>query len=170
MGTMTEGHWQRKAIGRATAAMQKIGAAGTVMPKGTPVDRLGETEWGWLFSAGLFAWLSVRSEQATAEGKNVEALIQQHPAWDFGCISTVLPQVADIQGVDWSKPLGDWSKDLIVLFLGRACDLITAARAARDRGNGVTRRQAPDRIGREANAAAGGPLVVGDELNDLVPF
>ena len=38
----------------------------------TPIGRLSDIEWGWLVAAIIFAWIKVRSEQATAEGRNFD--------------------------------------------------------------------------------------------------
>src|SRR6516225_9701066 len=75
----------------------------------TPVGRLSNIEWGWIFSASLFAWLTARSEQATAEGAGVEQVVRSAvpEAWDAGAIASILPDLAK-HDVDWSKPLAEW--------------------------------------------------------------
>jgi hypothetical protein len=40
----------------------------------------------------------------------------------------------------------------------------------RDLGGGITRKSGFGTIARQANAAAGGPLLAPDELNDEIPF
>jgi len=53
-------------------------------------------------------------------------------------------------GIEWSVPIGSWSKDVMLLFLCAAYELMSKAITARDRGGGITSPQAP--------------------LNDAVPF
>ena len=43
-----------------------------------------------------------------------------------------------MQGVDWSKPITSWPKDVMVKFLLQAMKLIHAAMIARDVGGGIT--------------------------------
>jgi hypothetical protein len=165
-----ETEWQRKATSAAIEAARKIATGGTI-PPGTPIGRLSDSEWGWLFAAMLFAWLSKRAEQATSEGRDVEAVIRESntDAWDAGAIVTVLPELA-AASIDWTKPLDAWPKETMIGFLTTAFTLIRRAMAARDLGGGVTQEKGADRIAREANAAAGNPLVVPSEMNDPLPF
>jgi hypothetical protein len=165
----TEDQWQRYAMAAAIAAARKIAAAGTVIPAGTSIARLSETEWGWIIAAVLFAWIRARSEQATAEGINVERAIREGAAdgWDAGAVGAILPELAMVD-IDWTKPLAAWPRETMVEFLTKAFGLIRTAMAARDLGGGVTRNYGAERIAREANAAAGNPLVAPSDLNDEV--
>jgi hypothetical protein len=165
-----EDRWQRKATSAAIEAARKIATGGTI-PPGAPIGRLSDSEWGWLFAAMLFAWLTSRAEQATSEGRDVEAIIRESnaDAWDAGAIVTVLPELATVD-IDWNKPLAAWPKETMVGFLATAFTLVRRALAARDLGGGVTQEKGADRIAREANAGAGNPLVVPSELNDPLPF
>ena len=87
--------------------------------------------------------------------------------WLEGAIAAVLPKLADAcPGLDWSKPIGEWSKDDVVEFLLAAFNLIQHALAARDAAEnppgagGVN----PDLVARELNALAGNPLMTVAEL------
>jgi hypothetical protein len=168
-----EDEWQRKATSAAIEAARKL-ATGGVMPPAAPIGRLSDSEWGWLFAAMLFAWLNVRTEQAVAEGRDIEATIRNTgldpDPWDAGAIGTILPELADVPGIDWTLPLNNWPRETMVQFLCAAFTLIRRALAARDLGGGVTQEKGADRIAREANAAAGNPLVVPSEMNDPLPF
>jgi hypothetical protein len=148
----------------AIEAARKIAAGGTVIPAGTPIAKLSGTEWGWIIAAVLFAWIAARSEQATAEGINVERAIREGTAdaWDAGAIGAILPELATVD----IEPLAAWPRETMIEFLTKAFGLIRTAMAARDRGAGVTRNSDAGRIAREANAAAGNPLVVPSDLND----
>src|SRR5262249_23731582 len=149
------------ATAAAIEAARKIANSGT-MPTGTPVGKLSDSEWGWLFSAALFAWLSKRAEQAVAEGSDIEAKVREGMtcAWNAGAIAAILPELAATAKIDWSKPLAAWPKETMIEFLGTGCELVWRAMRARDLGGGVTQEKGPDRIAREANAGAGNPMVV----------
>jgi hypothetical protein len=144
------------------------------IPPGTPIGRLSDTEWGWILAAMLFAWISKRAEQATTEQLDTEQTIRltalDPQPWDAGAVVAILPDLADAcSGLDWSKPLAAWSRDDIVEFLLKAMPLIHKAMIARDLSNkGITRQSSAATIARQANAAAGGPLMTPDELNDEI--
>jgi hypothetical protein len=174
MGAISEDEWQRRATAAAIAAARKIANSGT-MPTGVPVGKLSDSEWGWLFSAALFAWIAKRAEQAVAEGSDIEAKVRDgmtcvNSPWNAGAIAATLPELAATAKIDWAKPLAAWSKETMIEFLGTGYDLIWRANRARDLGGGVTQEKGPDRIARETNAGAGNPAVVADELNDIIPF
>jgi hypothetical protein len=57
----------------------------------------------------------------------------------------------------------------IIDFLTKALSLIRKATIARDIGErGITRQSSASVVARQANAAAGGPLMTPDELNDTI--
>ena len=81
----------------------------------------------------------------------------------------ILPELADAcaDTVDWSKPLAQWPRETIIEFLLKAMPLIRKATIARDLSDkGITRQSSAATIARQANAAAGGPLMAPGELND----
>src|SRR5262249_58248170 len=53
--------WQRRATAAAIGAARGLVRDGSHIPSGTPVGRLGNTEWGWVFCAMLFAWIATRA-------------------------------------------------------------------------------------------------------------
>jgi hypothetical protein len=69
---------------------------------------------------------------------------------DAGAVETILPDLGGMRGVDWSVPIGNWSKDTMLLFLCAAYELMSKAITARDRGSDLASPQAP--------------------LNDAIPF
>jgi hypothetical protein len=163
--------WQRQATRAAIDAAQKVIKDGAI-PAGTPIGRLGDVEWGWLVSAVLFGWISTRAEQAVAEEINTELTVRMTgldpDPWDAGVVVAILPELAETS-VDWNLPLTQWSRENMVEFLLTAMRLIRKAEIARDfSGHGVTRQSSADVIAREANAAAGGPLMTPDEFNDEI--
>jgi hypothetical protein len=169
-----EDQWQRDATAAAIAGARGVVQMDGPIPPGTPIGRLSETEWGWILAAMLFAWIGKRAEQATAEQLDVEQAIRltalDPQPWDAGAVVAILPNLADAcSGLDWSKPLTAWPKDDIVEFLLKAMPLIRKAMIARDlSAKGVTRKSSAAAIARQANAAAGGPLMTPDEFNDEI--
>src|SRR5262249_41869443 len=147
-----------------------------LIPPLTPVGRLSDAEWGWVLSAMLFGWIGKRAEQAAAEELDTERTIRitglDPEPWDCVAVAAILPDLADAcSGPDWSKPLTAWPRDTMVEFLLVAMRLIRKAMIARDFSDkGVSRKSSAATIARQANAAAGGPLMTADEWNDEIGF
>jgi hypothetical protein len=169
-----EDQWQRDATSAAIAGARGVVQMGGPIPPGTPIGRLSETEWGWVVAAVLFGWIGTRARQAVAENLDSERTIRMTAldpsAWDAGAVEAILPDLADAcADLDWSKPLTEWSRENIVEFLLKAMPLIRKAMIARDLSEkGVTRKSSAEMIARQANAAAGGPLMTPDEFNDEI--
>ena len=90
--------------------------------------------------------------------------------WDAGAVASILPELGNYE-IDWSLPLGQWSRETMVDFLTKALSLVRKAVIARDLSErGITRQASSSAIARGANAAAGGPLMTPDELNDEIGF
>ena len=153
---------------------RSIGTPPNSIPPGTPIGRLSDTEWGWILAAILFTWISKRAQQATAEQIDTEQLIRltalDPEPWDAGAVTAILPELADAcSDLDWSKPLAAWSREHIIEFLLKAMPLIRKAMLARDLSDkGVSRKSSASTIARQANAAAGGPLMTADEFDDEI--
>jgi hypothetical protein len=169
-----EDEWQRRATAAALEAARDIVQLGGPVPPGTPVGRLNDTEWGWVFAAMLFAWIRTRAEQAVAEQLDTEQTIRltalDPQPWDAGAIAAILPELASTCGaIDWSQPVTAWPRDTMIEFLLTAMRLIRKAMIARDLSDrGITRQSSASTIARQANAAAGGPLMTPDEFNDEI--
>jgi hypothetical protein len=166
-----EDAWQRRATAAAIEAARGFIKFDGPIPPGTPVGRLGDTEWGWLVAAILFGWIRTRAEQAVAENIDTESCIQMtglDPSpLDAGAVAAILPELAETPDIDWSKPLSVWPRETIIGFLLAAMRLIDRARIARDLAdNVISKKSSAIVIARQANAAAGGPLMTPDELND----
>jgi hypothetical protein len=163
--------WLRRATAVAIEEARAVVSGGAMQPL-TPIGRLGEVEWGWIVAAVLFGWIRTRAEQATDTGIGVEQSIRtigvDPDPWDIGSITSILPELAAANVVDWSKPLADLSADEMMLFLNDALTLIRKAMAARDRGQSLVTRRTPAGTAREALAAARGSLIAPDELNDPI--
>jgi hypothetical protein len=165
--------WQRRATAAAIEAARKVIQIDGPIPPGTPIGRLGEIEWGWITASILFGWISTRAQQAASEQLDTEQTIRltglDPDPWDAGAIVAILPDLADTPGIDWSKPLADWPRETMVEFLTTALALIRKAVIARDLSDkGITRKSSASMIARQANAAAGGPLMTPDEFNDKI--
>jgi hypothetical protein len=169
-----EDQWQRDATAAAIAGARRVVQMDGPIPPGTPIGRLSDTEWGWVVAGILFAWIGKRAEQAAAENLDTERTIRMTALdpqpWHAGAVAAILPELADAcSGLDWSKPLAAWPKDDIVGFLLKAMPLIRKAMIARDLSDkGVSRKSSAATIARQANAAAGGPLMTPDEFNDEI--
>jgi hypothetical protein len=171
-GAAIDDAWQRQATRAAIEGCRKIIREG-IIPAGTPIGRLGDIEWGWLVGAILFGWISNRAEQAIAENINAEIALRvtslDPEPWDAGVIASILPQLAETPGIDWTLPLAQWPRETVVRFMLTAVRLIRQAEIARDLSDkGISRQSSADVIAREANAAAGGPLMTSDEFNDEI--
>jgi hypothetical protein len=172
--TALEDEWQRRATAAAIEAARGVITLGGPIPPATPVGRLADVELGWLLAAMLFAWVRARAEQACCEQLDTEQCIRltglDPEPWDAGCVAAVLPELAAAcPGIDWSQPLTTWPKDTMIEFLLIAMRLIRKAMIARDLSDkGISRQAGAATIARQANAAAGGPLMTPDELDDEI--
>jgi hypothetical protein len=169
-----EDEWQRQATAAAIEAARGVVKLDGPIPPGTPIGRLSDIEWGWVLAAMLFAWINKRAEQAASEQLDAEQTIRltgmDPEAWDAGAVTAILPELADAcSTIDWTQPLTVWPRDTMVEFLLTAMRLIRKATIARDLSDkGVTRQSSASVIARQANAAAGGPLMTADEWNDEI--
>jgi hypothetical protein len=167
--------WQKRAAEASISAARGIVHPGGPIPPGTPIGRLTDTEMGWLAAAILFAWIKTRAEQAVSEGldsdRTIRLIALDPQPWDAGVIESTLAELAECPNIDWSLPFGQWPRESVIEFLCRAVSLVRKATIARDvSGRGVTRDSNASVIARQTNAAAGGPLLTPDELNDDIPF
>jgi hypothetical protein len=168
--TALEDEWQRRATAAAIEAARGVVQMDGPIPSGTPIGRLSDTEWGWVLAAMLFAWIGKRAEQASCEQLDTEQTVRltalDPEPWDAGAVAAILPELASAS-FDWSQPITAWPKDTMVEFLLTAMRLIRKAMIARDLSDkGITRASNAATIARQANAAAGGPLMTPDEWND----
>jgi hypothetical protein len=166
--------WRREATRVAIEAARKVIKDG-VIPPGTPIGRLSITEWGWVVAAVLFGWITTRVQQAISEEVDTESVLRttslDPEPWDAGVILSVLPDLAETPGIDWTLPLAQWSRDAVVHFLLTAIRLIRRDEIARDQSDrGLTGKPTASVVAREAHAPAGGPLMTLDVLNDEIPF
>jgi hypothetical protein len=172
--TALEDEWQRRATAAAIEAARGVVKLDGPIPPGTPIGRLSDTEWGWVLAAMLFAWIGKRAEQAACEQLDTEQTIRltglDPEPWDGGAVAAILPELAAAcPGLDWSQPVTAWPKDTMTEFLLTAMRLIRNAMIARDLSDkGITRQSNASTIARQANAAAGGPLMTPDEWNDEI--
>jgi hypothetical protein len=143
-----EAAWQRRATAAAIKAARDIVKFDGAIPPGTQVGRLSDTEWGWIVAAIIFAWISARAEQATAEGRDVESAVRLPEPWDVGAIGSILPDLFGTleEDVDWTRPVHDWSREQMIDFLLRSFNLISDAMAARDVGGGAVTSKHKDSI------------------------
>jgi hypothetical protein len=139
--------WQREAT-RVAIEKGRAVVSGGAIPPNTPIGRLSDSEWGWIVSAVLFGWICTRSRQATNNGVGSDKYFYGNDEfkpnpWDIGAIESILPELANCE-INWSKPLGQMSRDDIVAFLNDALDLTRRAMLARDKGERMGTERAPD--------------------------
>jgi hypothetical protein len=138
--TKKENAWQDKATTAAVAGARKIAANCAGLPIMTPIGRLTDTQWGWVVTGAIFAWVQTRIEQAIAEGLDQEAtvrLIGLTPSpGDVAVVHSILPVLGEKAAIDWVQPLNAWTKDQMTNFLLLAWQLINQAELARDHGPG----------------------------------
>ena len=139
--------WQRQATAAAIASARKMIGDGMV-PAATPVSHLSDEQLGWILCAGICSWITTRAAQAVDEGTaaiemNIRDTGTAPPPWDAGAVETILSDLGAITGVDWTLPIGSWSKEVMLRFLCTAYELMAEAIAARDRGGDLTAPHAP---------------------------
>ena len=168
--------WMRQAVAATIAAAKDLVAPDGPIRPGTPIGQLNASEWGWIVSSVVWAWIATRSAQATDEGWNEERVARAFDAkpdpWLAGAVASVLPKLFDAcPDLDWARPVGGWSKDDMVALLCAAFALIERAIAARDASEDkIAGKINADVTARQMNAAAGNPRMTPAELNDDVPF
>lgn len=172
-----EADWDAKATQSAIEAARSVIGENGINSRAM-IQSLSEIEWGWIAAASIFAWIKTKAEQAVAEGTGYDIPIRtmtcRDPApWEAGAVSSILPSLGDLKGVDWSKPIGEWSKDAIVSLAWQIHKLTDAALAARDEGAvcNITRKlNGQAEMEREISASHGGPLLARKEMDDDIPF
>lgn len=171
-----EADWDLRATQSAIAAAREVIGVNGINGRAL-ISSLSEIEWGWICAASIFAWIKTKSQQATAEGTGydipIRTMAHRDPApWEAGAVSSILPALGDLHGVDWSKPIGEWSKDQITSFAWQIHRLTDAALAARDEGaeDKIVQRLSQPVMERELSAVNGGPFLARGELSDDIPF
>ena len=164
-----EDAWQRRATDAAIASARKVVGQNGLNAKAM-VGSLSDQEWGCIVTSVIFGWITVRAQQAVAEGSPSEITIRtiggaDPEPWRQGAIESILPGFADIPGLDWEKPLAQWSKQEIVTMLHHGHRLIEAAIAAQGETDRFMFRSAAEEA-REISAANGGGLFAPDELTE----
>jgi hypothetical protein len=129
--------WTKQAFAACIAAAKDLVAYEGPIRSGTPIGRLVESEWGWIVSAVVWAWIATRAQQAAAEGSSDERAIRATglvpDPWVVGAIASTLPALVEAcASLDWAKPIGEWSRDDVVKLLEEAFRLTVRAIVARD--------------------------------------
>lgn len=169
---MTDDEWQRRATAEAIAACKDV-VSGDGINARAMIGSLSDLEWGWIVAAAIFGWIKTRAEQATVEGRSLDETVRNMgrdpDPWEVGALVTILPQLGQIEA-DWSKPIGEWSKEQITSFAWNIHRLTDSALAARDLCKSGMLAIDRNRTEREASAMAGGPLMSRREMDDEIPF
>lgn len=184
-----EADWDLRATRSAVAAARDVCKDKSGINSKAAIGSLSDIEWGWIAAASVFGWIKTKAQQAVEEGCGYDAAIRamahRDPApWESGAVETILPQLGNLEGVDWSTPVGEWSKDQIISFAWQIYRLTNGALAARDEGavDKITRvLGSQDTMEREYAAANGGSLLSQSEtypppkfnrsdMDDDIPF
>jgi hypothetical protein len=130
-----------------TAAIAAARSVAQGQPANTPAGRLSDQQWGWIVTAAIFGWIQARYQQAIALGFDKEPHVTRmspNPC-DGAIVLSVLPKLADEAGIDWSKPVAEWSREEMASFVGLAWCLIDEAKAVLNRtSTGILQRPAND--------------------------
>jgi hypothetical protein len=136
--TKHEEEWQARATEAAIAAARKIANNCTNLPPTTPIGKLTDAQWGWIITAAIFGWIQTRCEQAIAEGLDQETAVRMTgltpSPCDVAVVDSILEELGEKAGIDWSQSLAAWSRDTMTNFLLLAWKLIQQAEGARDSG------------------------------------
>ena len=100
--------WTKQAFDAGiVAAKDLIGTDGRIRP-GVPIGRLTKSEWGWIVSTVVSAWVRIRSEQAASEGWNYERAAHttglEPDPWVQGAVASILPKLVEAcSDLNWGK-------------------------------------------------------------------
>jgi hypothetical protein len=164
----TEDEWQRLATASAIAQARRIAGSDAIPPRAA-VGSLSDIEWGWIVTAAIAGWTFTRAQQATELGMSCEDAIRTmthtSPApWQAGAVASCLPALASTDGLDWSKPMAQFSKDEMTALLWHSHQLVSSALACqREGGRDDIDRTLRPAVQFEADRAL-------EELSDEVPF
>lgn len=171
-----EADWGKRATQSAIDGAKRVVCRDGINSRAS-IGSLSDIEWGWIVAESLCEWIKTKAKQAVEEGTSAEMTIRtmKHctpEPWEAGAVETILPALGNIEGLDWSKPVGEWSKDQIVSFAWQIYKLTGSALAARDEGaqDKIVQRISQPQMERENSAAHGGPLLARGELSDDIPF
>lgn len=167
-----EDEWSKKATLEAIAAARDVISSGSINGR-TMISSVSEVEWGWIVCAAIAGWIKTKARQAVAEGVGYDNPIRFMPGdmqpWEAGAVEAVLPALGELR-FDWSKPIGDWSKDEIVSFAWKMSSMIAQSLVAQARGEEDKITEfSQKRQERELMARNGGPLMSRDETEGI-PF
>lgn len=170
---ISEDEWQQRATQSAIDAAKKV--VGDGLNARASIGSLSDIEWGWIVAAVIFGWIETRAKQAVAEGRGYDEVIQSMPRdpapWEAGAVASILPQLGNLKDVDWSKPVGEWSKEQIVSFSWQIHKLVDEALAQRDQGaSGKIVTFSKDKAERNNSAAHGGGYMSRHDMDDEIPF
>jgi hypothetical protein len=106
------------------------------------IGRLSAWEWMKLCDGAVSGWIAARSRQLTAERWGDESFFlatgEDPPAAELGVCAFCLPALGELiekMGLT-DKPIEEWSKREVMLFVWHAAEFVTQARARRDEGLG----------------------------------
>jgi hypothetical protein len=101
------------------------------------VGTLSDFEWEKLVMGAVSGWIAERSRQVGARFLDEEYMLatgEVPAAYDLGLAALLLPGLGDlIEGMSLAdKPIGEWSRNEICLFVWTAAEMLQSARARID--------------------------------------
>jgi len=99
---------------------------------------LSDFEWNKLTTAVVSGWIVARSKQLTAERfweeESFLAMGEVPEPVQLGVVAAILPGLGDfVAKMNMTdRPIGEWTKEEILLFVWTAAELVNDARTARD--------------------------------------
>lgn len=101
------------------------------------VGTLSDYEWDKLVMGAVSGWVAERSRQVGTRFLDEEYLLstgEVPPPFELGLAALLLPGLGDLieaMGLT-DKPIGDWSRHQVCVFVWTAAEMLTAARARSD--------------------------------------
>lgn len=158
------------ATAAAIAAVRSLFSNSDINPRAM-CGSLSDTELGYVVAAAVFAWIKSKAAHGLSEGVNGQEQAIRHMGrdiepWETAAVEFCLPSISNVDGIDWSKPVGEWSKDEIIKFAWHCHRQVDSARAIQaDNTPNVVRRSLGSEE-REYYAANGGSLMTADEMGE----
>jgi hypothetical protein len=119
-------------------AQTAIGEGDGLVSPNARIGSLSAWEWMKLCEGAVSGWIIARSRQLTAERCGDESFFLatgvEPPAAELGVCAFCLPALGELiakMGLT-DKPIGEWSKREVLLFVWHAAEFVTEARTRRN--------------------------------------
>lgn len=118
-------------------AQSVIGAGPGFVSPSARIGTLSNFEWDKIAMAAVSGWVAERSRQVGARFLDEQYLLatgEVPPPYELGLAALVLPGLGDlVERLGLSeKPVGQWSRNEVCLFVWTAADMLNGVRARND--------------------------------------